>query len=104
MPFASPDDPVLKARIGYMRRNGINPFFEFQLPQSVVMLKQGAGRLIRDYQDSGVLMICDPRLLSRDYGELFIDSLPPMPMTQSLGEVEDFFSSIVSLKDEVISN
>jgi ATP-dependent DNA helicase DinG len=86
LPFASPDDPVLSARLAEIRRRGGNPFFEYQLPQAVLALKQGVGRLIRDANDTGVIMLCDPRLMTRAYGRVFIESLPPMPATTSLRE------------------
>ncbi len=92
LPFASPGDPVLQARIEAMRRGGGNPFREFQLPQAVISLKQGAGRLIRDVTDRGVLVVCDPRLLSRAYGRAFLSSLPPMRRTRGLTEVQGFFA------------
>ncbi|MCB1738613.1 MAG: ATP-dependent DNA helicase, partial [Gammaproteobacteria bacterium] len=78
-PFASPGDPVLQARIEVMRRAGGNPFMTHQLPNAVIALKQGAGRLIRDVEDHGVLVLCDPRLSGKPYGRVFLDSLPPMP-------------------------
>lgn len=78
LPFASPDDPVLRARDAHVRQQGGNPFTDLHLPRAVLMLKQGAGRLIRDEQDQGVLMIADPRLQNRPYGRLFLRSLPPM--------------------------
>ncbi len=92
LPFASPGDPILQARIDAMRSRGGNPFFEYQLPQAVITLKQGVGRLIRDVSDSGVLVLCDPRLGSRGYGRTFIDSLPPMSKTRKLEVVERFFA------------
>ncbi|MEN8179731.1 MAG: ATP-dependent DNA helicase [Pseudomonadota bacterium] len=92
LPFASPGDPVLQARIDALRRQGGNPFMTFQLPQAAIALKQGAGRLIRDEQDRGVLVICDPRLLNKPYGKVFIRSLPPMTKTQDLDVVRKFFS------------
>jgi ATP-dependent DNA helicase DinG len=92
LPFASPGDPVLQARIDAARDRGGNPFFEFQLPQAVISLKQGVGRLIRDVGDYGVLMLCDPRLGSRSYGRVFLDSLPPMSRTRKLEVVERFFA------------
>ena len=92
LPFASPGDPVLKARIDAMRKLGINAFMEYQLPDAVIALKQGAGRLIRDVHDRGVLMICDPRLLNKPYGRLFLDSLPPMARTRDPQQVEEFFA------------
>jgi len=91
LPFASPDDPVLKARINAMREAGGNPFMTYQLPTAVLTLKQGAGRLIRDVDDYGVLMLCDPRLYSKQYGRLFLKSLPAMPRTRTLEDAEAFF-------------
>ncbi|MEA3276109.1 MAG: ATP-dependent DNA helicase [Pseudomonadota bacterium] len=92
LPFASPGDPVLAARIDALRQRGGNPFRDFQLPQAVIALKQGAGRLIRDARDRGVLVVCDPRLLSRSYGHAFLDSLPPMGHTRNPADVEKFFA------------
>jgi len=92
LPFASPGDPVLQARIDALRKQGGNPFMTFQLPQAAIALKQGAGRLIRDEKDRGVLVICDPRLLNKPYGKVFIRSLPPMTKTQDLEVVKRFFS------------
>ena len=93
IPFAPPDDPVLSARIEQMRLQGRNPFMEYQLPRAVINVKQGAGRLIRDETDRGVLMICDPRLLSKPYGRRIWQSLPPMKRTKELSEVLNFFAS-----------
>ncbi len=92
LPFAPPDDPVLAARIDAIRAQGGNPFTELQLPQAVLQLKQGAGRLIRDEADRGVLMLCDPRLASRAYGRQILRSLPAMKLTRNLAEVEEFFA------------
>ncbi len=94
LPFAAPDDPVLQARGRAMGEEGRNPFMEYQLPAAVIALKQGAGRLIRDENDRGVLMLCDPRLLSKPYGKTFLASLPPMPRTRALADVERFFKSV----------
>ena len=80
LPFASPDDPLLKARLEGIRRRGGNPFFEYQLPQAVLALKQGVGRLIRDFDDFGVIVIGDPRLKTKAYGRVFIEALPPSPV------------------------
>jgi ATP-dependent DNA helicase DinG len=91
LPFAMPDDPVLKARMEAMRKQGLEPFVHHQLPQAILTLKQGAGRLIRGEQDRGVLMLCDPRIHSKGYGKQFLDSLPPMRRTQSLEAVRLFF-------------
>ena len=91
LPFAPPDDPVLAARIDAIKSEGGNPFNELQLPQAVLALKQGAGRLIRDETDRGVLMLCDPRLLSKPYGARILKSLPAMKPTRDLAEVQAFF-------------
>jgi len=93
LPFASPGDPVLEGRIAALRQRGEDPFLHYQLPQAVIMLKQGVGRLIRDVHDRGVLVLCDPRLLSRSYGQVFLDSLPPMRRTRRLEEVRTFFAA-----------
>jgi ATP-dependent DNA helicase DinG len=92
LPFAPPDDPVLAARIDRMNREGRNAFFEYQLPEAAITLKQGAGRLIRDETDRGVLMICDPRLTGRSYGKRILASLPPMKLTRDAGQAASFFS------------
>ncbi len=91
LPFAPPDDPLLAARLDEMRAEGGNPFFDYQLPQAVIALKQGAGRLIRTETDRGVLMICDPRLTDKPYGKRIWQSLPPMRRTRELEDVEAFF-------------
>ena len=91
LPFSPPDDPVLAARIDKMNREGRNAFMEYQVPQAVITLKQGAGRLIRDENDRGVLMICDPRLVDKPYGKRIWRSLPPMKRTREIAEVEGFF-------------
>jgi len=93
LPFAAPNDPVLQARIEALRQRGENPFMTYQLPQAVITLKQGAGRLIRDVSDRGVLVLGDPRLLSKSYGQAFLDSLPPMPRTRLLERVQAFFAA-----------
>ncbi len=93
LPFASPDDPVLSARIDKMNQEGKNAFMEYQLPYSVITLKQGAGRLIRDETDRGVLVICDPRLITKPYGKRIWQSLPPFKRTKLLADVEAFFAA-----------
>ncbi len=91
LPFAPPDDPVMSARIEQIRRSGKNPFMDYQLPRTVINMKQGAGRLIRDEQDRGVLMICDPRLVGKHYGRRIWQSLPPMRRSRDVAEVVAFF-------------
>lgn len=91
LPFAPPDDPVLSARIDKMNAEGKNAFMEYQLPYSVITLKQGAGRLIRDENDKGVLVICDPRLITKPYGRRIWQSLPPFKRTRDLVDVAAFF-------------
>ena len=93
LPFAAPDDPVLEAKLDAVRRDGGNPFRDEQLPQAVIALKQGVGRLIRSHLDRGVLVLCDPRLVGKSYGRLFLDSLPPFPRTRSIQDVQDFFAT-----------
>jgi len=100
LPFASPGDPVLKARLELMQNEGRNPFMEYQLPQAVIALKQGVGRLIRDTTDQGVMMICDPRLSSKPYGRVFRSSLPPMRPTRDLTEVQRFLRAILAHEPE----
>ncbi len=92
LPFAAPDDPVFEARLDAIRREGGNPFRDEQLPQAVIALKQGVGRLIRSETDRGVLVLCDPRLLSKGYGRVFLDSLPPFRRTRELADVQAFFA------------
>ena len=93
-PFASPGDPVLEARIKSIREQGGNPFGDYQLPQAVIAMKQGVGRLIRDEQDKGVLMICDPRLRTKSYGRVFLESLPRVPRTTKREVTERFFANL----------
>jgi ATP-dependent DNA helicase DinG len=92
LPFAPPDDPVMAARIDAIKQKGGNPFFDYQLPRAIISLKQGAGRLIRDEEDRGVLMICDPRLLSKPYGKRIWQSLPPMRRTRLADDAIAFFA------------
>ena len=92
LPFAPPDDPVLSARIERMKAEGRNAFMDYQLPRAVINVKQGAGRLIRDETDRGVLMICDPRLVGKHYGRRIWRSLPPMRRTRALDDVLAFFA------------
>jgi ATP-dependent DNA helicase DinG len=95
LPFAAPDDPVFEARLDAIRREGGNPFRDEQLPQAVIALKQGVGRLIRTETDRGVLVLCDPRLIGKSYGRTFLDSLPPFARTRSLADVQAFFGNAI---------
>lgn len=93
LPFAAPDDPVFEARLEAIRRDGGNPFRDEQLPQAVIALKQGVGRLIRSETDRGVLVLCDPRLTGKSYGKVFLDSLPPFARTRDVEDVRAFFAN-----------
>ncbi|MFC0138859.1 ATP-dependent DNA helicase [Erwinia mallotivora] len=93
LPFTSPDDPLLKARMEDCRLRGGDPFNEVQLPDAVITLKQGVGRLIRDVDDRGVLVICDNRLVMRPYGAVFLNSLPPTPRTRDIQRAVAFLTS-----------
>jgi ATP-dependent DNA helicase DinG len=95
LPFASPDDPLLKARLEGIRRRGGNPFLEYQLPQAVLSLKQGVGRLIRDFEDFGVIVLGDPRLLTKAYGSVFLNSLPPSPVITEGAQGAEFLAARV---------
>lgn len=94
LPFGSPDDPLLQARIEDCRLRGAEPFTQVQLPPAVIALKQGAGRLIRDSSDRGVLIVCDQRLVTKPYGQLFLASLPPLRRTRDLSQALDFLAEI----------
>jgi ATP-dependent DNA helicase DinG len=92
LPFASPADPLMMARIEFIRREGGNAFIEHQVPQAVLAMKQGAGRLLRDESDYGVIVLCDPRVSSKSYGRQFLESLAPMPTTTSIDDVARFLA------------
>lgn len=92
LPFASPADPLMMARLEFIRREGGNGFTEHQLPQAVLAMKQGAGRLLRDQNDYGVIVLCDPRLTSKGYGRMFLKSFEPMPTTASFDDVVAFLA------------
>jgi len=94
LPFASPGDPVLQARIELIKKSGQNAFFDFQLPNAVITLKQGVGRLIRDVSDRGVMVICDPRLTGKSYGKVFLKSLPPMKRMIDVERVKGFLQEL----------
>ncbi len=93
LPFGSPADPLMMARLEFIRRNGGNGFTEHQIPQAVLAMKQGAGRLLRDQNDYGVIVLCDPRITSKNYGKKFLESFEPMPSTSSIEEVEKFLQA-----------
>jgi len=94
LPFASPGDPVLQARIEQIKKSGQNAFFDYQLPNAVIALKQGVGRLIRDVSDKGVMVICDPRLTGKAYGKVFLKSLPPMKRVIDINKVKAFLEQL----------
>jgi len=93
LPFASPADPLMMARLEYLRRQGANGFMEHQLPLAALSLKQGAGRLLRDHTDYGVVVLCDPRITGKRYGKMFLECLEPMPSTSALNEVSSFLAA-----------
>ena len=93
LPFASPADPLMMARLEYLRRQGANGFMEHQLPLAALSLKQGAGRLLRDQTDYGVVVLCDPRITEKRYGKMFLQCLEPMPSTSALNEVSSFLAA-----------
>jgi ATP-dependent DNA helicase DinG len=90
LPFASPEDPLVRARIEHLTGSGGNAFRDYQLPEAALALKQGAGRLIRSEDDFGVIVVCDPRLVGRSYGRVFIAALPPMSVTREVDEATRF--------------
>jgi ATP-dependent DNA helicase DinG len=104
LPFAVPDEPLTQARLQAIERRGGNAFMEESVPQAVMTLRQGVGRLIRDAADFGVVMLCDRRVTTRSYGKLFLDSLPPMPRTAQLNDVVEFLQRHLSatLTEEVV--
>lgn len=93
LPFVSPGDPLMMARLEFIRRAGGNGFTDHQLPLAVLALKQGAGRLLRDEKDFGVIVLCDPRLTGKGYGKMFLKSLEPIPCTTSLADVKKFLAA-----------
>lgn len=100
LPFQPPDDPVLNARMEKLRSEGGNPFFDFQLPQAIITLKQGVGRLIRTESDFGIIVLADPRLRSKAYGKAFIESLPKIPKTTEVQNIQRFFDHKTSTDQE----
>lgn len=102
LPFASPVDPVVQGKMAYYQSRGLSGFDEITLPEAVIALKQGVGRLIRDVTDKGVLVLADPRLTARNYGALILASLPAMPKTRDENKVLTFIQQL-ALKDETVS-
>ena len=94
LPFVSPDEPLYRARADNVSRQGLDPFTEVSLPQAIIALKQGVGRLIRDEKDRGVLILCDNRIVNRYYGQAFLNSLPPMARTRDLDKALEFLRQI----------
>jgi ATP-dependent DNA helicase DinG len=94
LPFAAPSDPLVRARTEAIRRDGGDPFVEFQLPAAVLALKQGVGRLVRDFDDRGLVVIGDRRLRTRGYGRVFLDSLPPMPLLEDPAAARRFAAGL----------
>ena len=92
LPFAVPSDPVVQARIRAIEESGGRPFFDYQVPEAVLTLKQGFGRLIRSLEDRGVLVLLDPRITRQRYGQIFLQSLPPYRITNTISDVESFFA------------
>jgi ATP-dependent DNA helicase DinG len=93
LPFASPDDPLVRARIEHLQATGGNAFREYQLPEAALALRQGVGRLIRSEDDFGAVVICDPRMTGRAYGRFFTAALPTMRVTQDPDEIRRFLQS-----------
>lgn len=104
LPFASPVDPVTRGKMAYLKKQGLSGFDELSLPNAVIALKQGVGRLIRDVSDRGVLMIADPRLSAREYGRAILNSLPDLPKTRDEQKVLAFINELELLDEETISD
>ncbi|MBL8520910.1 MAG: ATP-dependent DNA helicase [Betaproteobacteria bacterium] len=104
LPFAPPDDPILAARLSAIEKSGGNPFMEYQVPHTAIVLKQGAGRLIRDETDAGVLMIGDRRLIEKSYGRRIWQSLPPMRRTRDRAEAVQFLVQTVAFREEAATH
>jgi len=100
LPFSVPSDPVTAARIRHLNQTGGNAFYDYQIPEAVILLKQGLGRLIRSRNDRGILVLLDKRVVTKGYGRIFLTSIPPAPLTHSLEELRNFFAAPVSLSEE----
>ena len=96
LPFSVPSDPVVAARIRYLNQSGGNAFYDYQIPEAIILLKQGFGRLIRSQTDRGILALLDKRVLTKSYGRIFLRSLPPAPLTHDLGDLRTFFDKMES--------
>jgi ATP-dependent DNA helicase DinG len=101
LPFDSPGDPVVSARIDAIRSRGGNPFMEYQIPSAIITLKQGLGRLIRKRSDRGILSILDVRILTSRYGRFFLESLPSIPVTHNLSDIDSFFAETGSTRQRL---
>ena len=93
LPFSVPSDPVVAARIRHLNDSGGNAFYDYQIPEAIILLKQGLGRLIRSRSDRGILALLDKRILTKSYGRNFLRSLPPAPLTHDFSEIRNFLSS-----------
>ena len=94
LPFSVPSDPVTAARIEYVNESGGNAFYDYQIPSATILLKQGLGRLIRSKTDRGILALLDKRILTKGYGGMFLQSLPPTPLTRDFQQIRDFFKGV----------
>jgi len=92
LPFAVPSDPIVAARIRHLNETGGNAFYDYQIPEAIILLKQGLGRLIRNRSDRGILALLDRRIMTRRYGQTFLRSLPPAPLTHDLEELRNFLA------------
>ncbi|MEM6809623.1 MAG: ATP-dependent DNA helicase [Pseudomonadota bacterium] len=104
LPFAAPDDPMLVARSAWLRADGRNPFRDYQLPQAVLALKQGVGRLLRDTSDYGVVVLGDQRLHGKSYGRLFLDAVQPMPVVDDVADAAAFLAARECADDERVAS
>jgi ATP-dependent DNA helicase DinG len=94
LPFSRPNEPIMEARLERIAASGGNPFWDYQIPSAILLLKQGLGRLIRTRQDRGLLVILDSRLLTKGYGKVFLGSLPPCPMVSDTRAIAEFFQAV----------
>jgi ATP-dependent DNA helicase DinG len=92
LPFSVPSDPVVAARIRHLNETGKNAFYDYQIPEAIILLKQGLGRLIRSRADRGILALLDKRIMTKSYGATFLASLPPAPLTRDYTELRNFLT------------